>query len=365
MAETPVSSVAVYSARPTIRLASAEDTRASELLIAMRMEETEGGMSALELRFSNWASLATGGAEYAFGAGSRLDLGTEIGVYAGDEAEPREIFKGAITAIDSEYTTGEPPELTVLAEDSLQRGRMARRSRVHVDKSPADVARDIAGALGLTPVIAGLTQPVGIWAQLNESDLAFLRRLLGRFDGDLQVVGGELHVSPRGDVRRGTLTLELHGQLARARIAVDLADQVTQVTTRGWNAAEGRNVAGTATGITHGGPGTGRDGAALLRQHFGARSEHQGHLAVANDDEARAVAEAAFDLRARRLVRLEGITEGNPRLRVGSHVAISGVEPRFENTYYVTRASHRFDVLEGYRTEFSAECAYLANAGGS
>jgi len=362
MAETSVSSVAVYSARPTIRLAGTEDTRASELLIAMRMEENEGGMSALELRFSNWASLAAGGAEYAFGAGSRLALGAEIGVYAGDEAAPYEIFKGAITAIESEYITGAPPEITVLAEDSLQRGRMARRSRVHLDKAPADVARTIAGELGLTPVIAGLDQPVGIWAQLNESDLAFLRRLLGRFDGDLQVVGSELHVSPRGDVRRGTLTLELHGQLARARISVDLADQVTQVTTRGWNSVDGRNVAGTATNITHGGPGAGRDGAALLREHFEARSEHYGHLAVESDDEAQAVAEAAFDLRARRLVQLEGITEGNPRLRVGSHVAISGVEARFENTYYVTRASHRFDLREGYRTEFSAECAYLGNS---
>jgi len=67
-------------------------------------------------------------------------------------------------------------------------------------------------------------------------------------------------------------------------------------------------------------------------------------------------------LRARRLEQLEGITEGNPRLRVGSHVAISGVEARFENTYYVTRASHRFDLREGYRTEFSAECAYLRNS---
>src|SRR5690606_2420854 len=102
----------------------------------------------------------------------------------------------------------------------------------------------------------------------------------------------------------------------------------------------------------------------LLRRHFGARSEHHGHLAVGSDEEAQAVAEAAFDLRARRLVRLEGITEGNPRLRVGSHVTISGVEPRFENTYYVTRASHRFDMQEGYRTEFSAECAYLARAEG-
>ncbi|MGZ8198578.1 MAG: phage late control D family protein, partial [Burkholderiales bacterium] len=148
MAETPVSATAVYRARPTLRLAGQPDERASELLIAMRMEEQEGGMSALDLRFSNWASLEGGGAEYAFGAGANLRLGAAIEVYAGDESEPREIFRGTVTALEAEYATGTPPELTVCAEDPLQRARMGRRSRLHDAKSPADVARDIAGELG-------------------------------------------------------------------------------------------------------------------------------------------------------------------------------------------------------------------------
>jgi Bacteriophage probable baseplate hub protein len=361
MAETAVSASAIYRARPTLRLAGAEDRRASELLIGMRMDEAEGGMSSLELRFSNWASLSSGGAEYAFGTGAKLKLGAQISVYCGDESQPREIFSGTITSLEAAYATGSPPELTVLAEDALQRARMARRSRLHNDKSPADVARDIAGDLGLTPVIAGLETPVGTWAQLNESDLSFLRRLLERFDGDLQIVGEELHVSPRGDVRRGALELELHGQLARARIRVDLANQVTAISTRGWNASDGQAVSGNATALTHGGPGSGRDGAALMSQLLDSRSEHLGHIATATDAEAQAVAEAAFDLRARRLVTLEGVTEGNAALRVGTHCSISGVDHRFENTYYVVSVCHRYDVHDGYRSEFSAECAYLGD----
>jgi hypothetical protein len=109
MAETALSASEIYRARPTLRLSGAEDERASELLIGMRMEESEGGMSALELRFSNWASLTSGGAEYAFGAGAKLKLGAEISVYAGDEAQPREIFRGTITAVEAEYATGSPP----------------------------------------------------------------------------------------------------------------------------------------------------------------------------------------------------------------------------------------------------------------
>jgi phage protein D len=361
MSEAPVSAAVVYSARPTLRIAGAADARASELLLDMRMEEHEGGMSALELRLSNWASLDDGGAEYAFGAGAKLKLGAALEVYTGDETEPREIFRGTVSALESHYSTGGAPEIVVLAEDALQRARMARRSRVHTDKSPADVAKAIAGDLGLTPVVAGLTAPTGTWAQLNESDLAFLRRLIGRYDGDVQVVGTELHVSPRADVRRGAIDLELNGQLASARITVDLSGQATKVTSCGWNAADGRSVSGEASALTHGAPGRGREGAALLRELMSERSEHIGHVAVGTDDEARAVAEAAFDLRGRRFVKLDGVAEGNAKLRVGAHCTVTGVERRFENTYYVTRSCHRYDLAQGYRTEFTAECAYLGD----
>lgn len=360
MAESSLSKAEVFGARPTIRLAGAEDLRATTLMTAMRMEESEGGMSRLELRLSNWASLEDGKAEYAFGLGAKLKLGASIEVYSGDQAQPREIFKGSITAVEAEYSKGEP-ELTVLAEDILQAARMKRMTRLHEDKSPADLASAIAGEMNLTPKVAGLAAPKQVWAQLNESDLAFLRRILGRFDADIQLVGKELHVSPRDDVKRNAIELQLHSQLQRARITVDLADQVTKITARGWNPKDGRAVTGSASAVTHGGPGQGKDGKTLLKDAFGGgeRYEHVGHIAVESDDEAKALAEAAFDLRARRFVVIDGVSRGNAELRVGSHCKILGVDSCFENTYYVTRAAHLFDNRDGYRTEFSAECAYL------
>jgi len=57
MAETSLSSTPVFSARPTLRVAGQADERMTELLTAMRMEESEGGQSALELHLSNWVSI--------------------------------------------------------------------------------------------------------------------------------------------------------------------------------------------------------------------------------------------------------------------------------------------------------------------
>jgi phage protein D len=257
------------------------------------------------------------------------------------------------------YKIGGGPELTVLAEDALSAARHARCSRIYTDKSPADVVRAVASDLGLRPTISGLDRPSGTWAQLNESALSFLRRLLARFDADVQIVGEELQVSPRKDVSRGTLELALFGQLAKVRVIADLADQVSKVTAGGWNAKDGAKAKGEASSGTHLGPGSGRNGKSVLEDALKKRSEHIGHVAVATDAEAQAVAEAAFDLRARRFVRAEGTTEGNAQLRVGTNVSLSGISPQFDNTYYVVRACHLYDLQQGYRTEFSAECAFL------
>ena len=361
MSESSVSQSAIFSARPTLRIAGQPDERAGTLLTAMKMEECEGGMSTLELHITNWAATGGGRAELAFDGSSALKLGAELGVYTGDEATPREIFKGKVSALEMVCNYGQPPELVVLAEDALSAARRGRRSKVYADMSPAGVVNAIAGNLGLTPSVSGLTSPTGTWAQLNETDLSFLRRLLARFDADLQVVGTDLQVSPRQDVSRGVIDLTLYGQLARVRISADLADQVTASTVAGWNAKDGSAVKGEASRIANAGPGQGKSGVDWANEVFGTRSEHLSTPAVATSDEARAVAEAALDQRARRFVRAEGTAEGNAQLRVGSSVRLAGISPQYDNTYYVIRACHLFDMKQGYRTEFSAQCAYLGN----
>jgi phage protein D len=353
--ETAVTERAVYSARPTVRVDGQEYPLINELLISMELTEHEGGMSALELRLSNLASDTRNEADLAFEGGDILKLGTAIALYAGDQIAPQEIFRGTITGLEADFPEAGGPELVVLAEDPFQRARMRRRTTIYDEASIAGVARELARTLNLTPVVTGFTEKIGTQVQLDESDLAFLRRLLARYDGDLQVVGTELHVSPRRDVRRGTLELELHGQLRRVRVLADLAHQVTEVTVSGWDSTRGERVTAASSGANLG-PGGGRTGAQIL-DAIRARSEHIGHLAVSSRAEAQAIADAAFDSRARRFVCLDGTAEGNPALRVGTHVTVSGLGNRFDNTYYVVRACHRYGST-GYETDFEAECAF-------
>lgn len=357
MSERPISPSAVYSARPTVQIDQQSYAKVAELLIGMDVTEQEGGLSTLQLRLSNVASDPQGGASFAFEDGAIVTLGKTITVYAGPVSAPMEIFRGVITGVEAEFREEGPPELLVLAEDAAQQARMARRTKTYDELSLADLAQTVADSLGLQPMVTGFTDRVGTWVQFNESDLAFLRRVLERYDGDVQVVGSELHVSPRQEVQRGTVELRMHSQLRGVRVTADLAHQTTKVTVAGWDVAQGSRLTAESTGA-HQGPGEGSTGAEWLERASIERTEHIGHVAVRTQDEAQALVDCVFDQRARRFVCLEGMADGNPEIRVGTHVTISEIGPRFSNTYYVTRASHRYDLEVGYRTQFEAECAY-------
>jgi phage protein D len=359
MAETPLSALALYSARPAVRINGMEQRRAAGLLFEMEMHEGEDGLSTLELRLDNIATDASSRSEFAFEDESALKLGDSIAIYCGEETEPTEIFRGIVSALEAEFLEEGSPRLTVLAEDTLQKARIKRRTRTYDGQSVAAIARMIAADLGLTPQITGFSDPIGTQVQLNESDLAFLRRLLSRYDGDLQVVGGELHVSPRRNVRRGALELAHRNQLRHVTLLADLAHQVNEVTVTGWDAVRGARIMERSTGARQG-PGDGRRGTDLLVQSALGRRTHQlGHLAVSDSSEAKALANASFDERQRRFVTARGTAEGNPAIRAGTHVRLTGLGSRFSNTYYVTSCCHRFDRERGYETDFTAECAFL------
>src|SRR5207248_3362113 len=199
MAEQNLSPDAVYSAAPTVRVDGQEYPMVTEQMLSVEVKEHEGGMSALELRVSNVASRDDNTSDLAFEDDKILKLGAKIAIYGGDRNSPQEIFRGVITAMEADFPGDPPPELVVLAEDMFQQARMARRTKVWQNSSIADVANAVAGQLNLTPSVTGLTDTYPVLVQLNESDLAFLRRLLARVDADLQVVGTNLNVAARKD----------------------------------------------------------------------------------------------------------------------------------------------------------------------
>src|ERR1700722_10458422 len=285
MPEQPLTPDAIYSAIPTIQVDGQLNTMIANQLLSMEMRESETGMSSMELHFSNFGAFSGGLADLVFEDGKVLQLGTALKVYAGDVNSPTEIFRGTITAIEGRYPRMGPPELVVLAEDALQGARMNRRTKTWDVSSLSDIVTQVASQLGLTPVVAGLDASVGTEQQFNETDLRFLRRLLARYDADLQVVGDELHASPRSQVQRNAIELDMNSQLREVRVLADLAHQVTQVTATGWDYQQGQTISVTSQATSFG-QGSGQTGKDWLGQALSTRSEHLGQFGNLNQAEA-------------------------------------------------------------------------------
>ncbi len=362
MGESNLSNLAFYSARPTLRFDGQDNDMASGLMQSMVMREQEGGLSSIEIAFVNFTAKEDGQVGLAFEDEQVLKLGAALKVYAGEAAAPTEIFSGTISAVEFAFDSEGPPRLIVQAEDKAQKARMTRRIAVYDNKSVADIAREVASRMGLTPTITGLSDTSVVEVQFDESDLAFLRRLLMRHGADVQITGNELQVSARRDVQRNQVTLRMHSQLHKVRVVADLAHQVTEVTVTGFDYAQGQAVSGSGSSAPVG-PGSGRKGRDLVQQVFGDRVQQTSHRLALTQAEADALAQAEFEQRARRFVRVEAVCEGNPSLRVGTHVTLADVSPRFDNVYYVTACTHRYDMRKGFETELCAESAYLGNPG--
>ncbi len=349
---------APFSPRPIVRFGGRDEEAVQASLLRLELKDQPGGLSSLELHMINLGSNEDGGAGLLFEDDAIVQLGAELYLGMGDAAEPFSMFRGIVTAIEEVYGRGGPPEIIVCAEDALQRARMKRRTRVLTDTSVTDIARDLADDLGLTPRFTGMDQNIGTQVQLGESDLAFLQRLVHRYDGDLQIIEDELHLMPCSGRRRGDIDLDVSNDFRSARFLADLAHQVTQVTASGHDVARGER-----TGVTSApsdlGAGRGQSGAQWCNRAIGVRSEHMGDLITLDETEAQAIADAAHARRARRFVTLDATVGGDPRIRVGARLNITGVSSRFRNTYTVTRTRHRFDRSGGYETDLEAECAYL------
>lgn len=349
----------LYATSPTIEFDGQSYPLIQRNLVHMRMREALGGLSSLELSFVD--SVESGGtSHYAAGVGSPLELGAGVRVFAGPhEVGAPEIFDGQVTAVEAEIREGQPPLFTVLAEDLLFPTRRRRRTRLFEESNLGDVITEIAGDYAFTPEIRdGVDQTARNWMQADETDLAFMRRILDDFDCDMQVVGNRLQVGRVGMDRRALVQLAVGSTLISARITADIAEQVNTLKLGSFDPRAGDVVdtSGDAAGF---GPGTGSSGPDILREKFAAVTMHLGREPPLTDADGTKLAEIEGQRRARSFVRVDGCARGDGNLRVGSWVELIGVNPQFANQYAVREAVHRFDPKSGYRTDFVAESAYL------
>jgi phage protein D len=352
-AEAPIA-----PARPAVSLGGRESAGLSEGLVSLRVEQDVEGMDRCELEVGNWGP-AGDGLGFLYLDRRTLEFGRELSVAVGGER----VFSGRITALEARYPAASPPTLVALAEDRFQDLRMTRRTRTFSDLADADVIRRVAGDHSLQADVDLPGPTHRVLAQVDQSDLAFLRERARAADGELWIEGDRLRARTRPGRAGSAVRLGYGNELRDLVLTADLAGQRTSVSVGGWDVSGKRSLDETAgesdlNGELRGGDG----GAALLRSAFGERKESVARTASSTSDEARARAEALFRRRARRFVRGLALADPDPRLRAGATVRLEGIGAMFEGEYYVRAARLLFDGFLGLRSEIDVERPALGRA---
>jgi uncharacterized protein len=350
-----VSPATVISARPTFAVGGQDRPSLTGGLLELRIAEDVCGLSSCEATFGNWGS-ANGSTGFLYFDRRILDFGKDFAV----SILGRRVFTGRISGLEAGYFEASPPTITALVEDRFQDLRMTRRTRTWETTDDATVMRQIAGDHGLTADIDVQGPQHAVIAQVNQSDLAFLRDRARAIDAELAMDDRTLTVKSHTARGGAPLRLALGDGVRSFRATADLAGQRTGLDVTGWDVAAKNALQESATDSVLGAElKGGQSGASTLRSALGQRKEAVVHSVPLTSGEARATAEALYRRRLRRFLCGHGVAEPNADLRPGRWVQIDGLGPLFAGEYYVTEVVHVFDGIRGLRSEFCVERAGL------
>jgi uncharacterized protein len=346
--------------RPTFTVGGQDNAPLADGLLELLIVENTRGLYRCEATFGNWGP-AGGGTDYLYFDRQTFDFGKTFQVKLGADL----LFDGLITALEARYPEDSPPELKVLAEDRFQDLRMTRRTVTYANVSDADVINQIASHHGLTPSVNVQGPTYKVLAQVNQSDLAFLRERCRTIDAELWMSGNTLNAQSRSArASAEALTLGKGHELRSISVIADLADQRSAVKVSGWDVSSKSALAHEAAdSVIQGELEGGTSGASILASALGVRREAVVHGVPLSSREAQARAETFFKLSARRFVVSHGVAETDAKLRVGVRVDLQGLGGLFSGKYYVSEVKHLFDGAKGLRTEFVGERPGLGRAG--
>jgi phage baseplate assembly protein V len=311
-----------------------------EALLSVRVQQRLSLPSLCELAVSDPdGTLSRGGPT----------VGGSFRVRIGEAAEP--LFEGDLTAVEYVSGASRQREVRLRGYDLLHRLRKSQPVRAHVDVNAADLARELAGPIGLE-VNASASGPVWPFlVQWRQSDLELLADVAARAGLFLTLRGNVLHLltlEGMGD----PLPLVAGENLPECSVEVNSDRACRKVEATGWDLASvveregqattprlGRSVQAEAPPSSVGGTG--------VRTLAGALAPSADH--------AEAAAQAELDRRAGAEVILRGVAEGDPGLRPGARVVLRGMPESVSGTHVLTAVTHTIDPRRGFLSEISTE----------
>ncbi len=328
----------LISARPHIRINGNQRADMEQAVIFMRVNLPFSGMSHAELRLVNWGNTdESGESGYAF---QDIAHGDQIEILASDSL----IFAGDITAIEEVYGQG-APRLVLLMEDGLHKLAKQRKSRVFESVSVNDLVQTVLSDANLSGDIQ-VSSDTGVWHQLNETNLAFLQRILWPYGIAVRNHANNLRIKAEEQSAQA-VDINTQSGVSLLRITADLNHQYLSAQVKGFNLeADEQTDASEADSQSE----SGQDAKQLLNNLGWGSEDLLAYPFSRNQSEANSWARAEFQKRSGEFLTGELITSGNAGLNTGGQINVSGASARLNGKYQIVHTQHLFDTSNGFKT---------------
>ena len=307
-----------------------------------------------------------------------FDPGKELELWMGYRGQDLKLMiKGQITSLRPSFPSAGQPTLAISGLNVIHKFRTQEETFSYINKTDSQIAEIVGERLKIkvnTDPDARET-PYEYVFQDNQYDIIFLMERARLAGYDLFVIeknaGGkttsELYFGPSNKLKAVTYQLSF----ARYRIRtkeeatklfplidfkpeLSTAQQVSEVTVKGWNPKTKKAISQTAKREDIKTKGVGaKGGQAAIEKSFSERKEIITDRPVSTDAEAKKLAIASLDMIAKEMVKGNGATIGLPELRAGGVVEMDGMGARFSGRYFLTATTHAIGD-GGYTTNF--EC---------
>lgn len=310
-------------------------------LTEARVELSVGAAGHFMLRF-----LSDDGMAGSFKIGARIEIS-----FDDQQLEPVKVFDGTVEglAIDYEF---DRRQLTVTGYDGRRKLSTTPAATTHTNASYKDILVAIANKAGLTPQIDGdLNAPKFPHVLQLESDLAFVHRIATERGLEWLVDDGKLIVRPRAT--SGTVKVQFGDRLRRLSARYSTAERPANIEVTGWDpvnkrefvAKKASSQAETISAV----PIENKNRSAAAN---GRRASAWSSVSLSPDDASGHAMGIARRMTSGALVG-RGETVGDPAIKPGVGLEISGVDADWNGTYYVTAAEHVYRVENPYITRFT------------
>jgi len=259
---------------------------------------------------------------------------------------PPPLISGIITAIEPVFSSDYTALLRVRGYEKCIKLSQGKKIRTYREMTDSGIASKIIGENGLSLEMGSTPVRHPHVIQFNQTDWDFLM-IRARQLGFVVCVDGEKLKINKPPTGGPDVELKWPDDILRFEPRLSFLGQVANVTVSGWDGKQKQAISSTVSKADPGPyrniPDNSRTGASTVSSSVSSKvGETVVDQPLVSMEEAKTMAQAILDRTESGFITAEGESYGNPALKAGRRVKISGVGKKFAGTYLVTQARHEY-----------------------